>query len=272
MPLAERNKMSLKERFRWLEKYGKVPEDADYGSIDWVLAQKTSWWGKRLDPREFWKDRVVWLDEAAQKAARSHGRFYPPIPCEYTWSKNYAADEGINWGSFELEGPNIHYATSSAEGGFWDMFYKTNPTPPSDLIREQANVASSIMATRYYFEKGGNPGRDTLKTIAEHERIQRQRATQMGYPPESLTDEALYWAYVLNMRKKYEKAPFLPSSLAVDVKLINDPLTTDQLKAANAWKFAYLRRLHRENVDRQYIQAYIKAWSLSEEEVFANRD
>ena len=54
----------------------------------------------------------------------------------------------------------------------------------------------------------------------------------------------------------------------VDTKLITEPLTADQLKAANVWKLAYLQRLRREKTDEQYIQAYLKAWNLTENEVF----
>jgi len=268
LPVAQRDKMSAKERLRWLEKYGQVPEDADYGSIDWVLAQNTSWWGRRLDPNNFWKGRVVWLDDSAQKSAQRHGRFYPPIPYEESWHTNYPGDEGIDWGSFQIESANIHYADSSKERGFWDNFNKTKPTPPSDLIREQGNVASSIMNVRYSYVVGGNPSRLKPKDIASLEGIERHRAAELGYPPESLTDDALYWAYVLKCRQGYAQFPRLPSILMVDTKLITEPLTADQLKAANAWKLAYLQRLRREKTDEQYIQAYLKAWNLTEKEVF----
>lgn len=56
--------------------------------------------------------------------------------------------------------------------------------------------------------------------------------------------------------------------LVVDRKLITEPLMEDQLRAANAWKVAYLQRLRREKVDESYINAYLKAWSLSAAEVF----
>jgi len=59
--------------------------------------------------------------------------------------------------------------------------------------------------------------------------------------------------------------------LAVDSKYITEPLTSDQLKEANAWKVAYLQRLRREKTDESYINAYLEAWNLTEEEVFSEK-
>ncbi|MEY4385366.1 MAG: hypothetical protein RLY20_649 [Verrucomicrobiota bacterium] len=57
-------------------------------------------------------------------------------------------------------------------------------------------------------------------------------------------------------------------SLLVDPKYITEPLAPDQLKAANAWKIAYLQHLRREKTDESYIHAYLKAWNLTEADVF----
>jgi hypothetical protein len=40
------------------------------------------------------------------------------------------------------------------------------------------------------------------------------------------------------------------------------------MRAANAWKIAYLQRLRREKTDESYINAYLQAWNLSATEVF----
>jgi hypothetical protein len=60
------------------------------------------------------------------------------------------------------------------------------------------------------------------------------------------------------------------SSLAVDRKYITEPLTPEQVQAANAWKVAYLQRLRREKVDEQYITAYMQAWKLTPEQVLSS--
>ena len=54
----------------------------------------------------------------------------------------------------------------------------------------------------------------------------------------------------------------------VDPKYITEPLSEEDLRAANAWKVEYLRRLRAEKTDESYINAYMQAWSLSSNEVF----
>ena len=54
----------------------------------------------------------------------------------------------------------------------------------------------------------------------------------------------------------------------VDHKYITEPLSNEDIQAANAWKVAYLRRLRYEKTDESYINAYLKAWGLSSNEVF----
>lgn len=56
--------------------------------------------------------------------------------------------------------------------------------------------------------------------------------------------------------------------LFVDRKYVTEPISEDQIKAANAWKITYLQRLRREKVDESYINAYLKAWKLSTNQVF----
>ena len=76
--MEERLKMSTKERIALLEKLGYIPIPSDI--TDLLLADKTTWWGKRLDPKEFWKGKVIWNDRIAEFEANRRGRGYPPIP------------------------------------------------------------------------------------------------------------------------------------------------------------------------------------------------
>ncbi len=62
------------------------------------------------------------------------------------------------------------------------------------------------------------------------------------------------------------------NNLVVEPKFITDPLTADQIEAACAWKIAYLQRLRSEKVDQSYINAYLKAWKLSPEQVFNSKN
>jgi len=98
---------------------------------------------------------------------------------------------------------------------------------------------------------------------------------ERGYPPELVSEPALYWAYVGSRRQEFaEVIPNTPISKSLlsrtttDPKLITDPLAPDQVSAANAWKIAYLQRLRKENTDESYINSYLKAWNLSAAEVF----
>ena len=254
-PLAERKLMSQRERLKWLERNGEVPKDAINGDIDWQLAQRTSWWGKPLDPKVFWKNQVLWLDKNAEMTARRHGREYPPLPFEDPQLNSHSTND-VASASGGIEGPNIAYHTNDRESAFWTYFKRTHPKPPEVIERAQETTVVDFFSNL-------SP---TLKETLRNEPV------KMNYPPESFTTNALYWAYILKNRKFYEKYTLIPPELAVDSKLITEPLTADQLKAANAWKLVYLQRLRREKADEQYIQAYLKAWNLTEKEVFGQGD
>lgn len=57
--------------------------------------------------------------------------------------------------------------------------------------------------------------------------------------------------------------------LLVETNYVTQPPADEQLRAANAWKVAYLQRLCRENIDESYINAYLQAWNLSADAVFS---
>ncbi len=282
---------------RWweLERLGEVPEsvmrDTKPGEGDWRVAEWTTWWGKPMDPRKFWEGRVIWNDESAQAAARRHGRQYPPIPEQLTnLSRSFPIgsryQEDIVPGSLSggLDGGRVapfHY--TEAESMFWNWFWRTQPKPPSTLEREQFEVAENGLSMRKFLNDKasaqllGNAGKNA-------EGFQKGRALEIGMPPEALDDDALFWAYVMKWREQYSKTvlemealqggrdPFEMvrlRSLAIDRKFITEPLSREQITAANAWKILYLRRLRREKVDESYIGAYLEAWKLSATEVFA---
>ena len=273
---AERAKMSNRERLQWLEKNGQVPEDAEY--MDWYLSQKTSWWGKPLDPKKFWKDRPVWNDKSAVKDAQRHGRLFPPIPTDdprYKDSSRYMTlsdnDTVLRSGGVEVAGYDFH--GTYREGFFWDDFGKTQPKPPEDLDREAEFAAKEFMSA----------SSDSAMTGINVDVIRNQAKNDgkpLNYPPEEFADNALSWTYVVIQRKQYEHylnvgwatnggiiENFLQDS-KVDAKLITTPLSADQFKAANAWKVSYLQRLQKEKVDKSYIDAYRQAWNLPATEVF----
>jgi len=122
---------------------------------------------------------------------------------------------------------------------------------------------------------------------ADSEAFLKRRAQEIGVPTEALTEEALFWAYVMRQRKEYSKelaraALWKPQGngiaegflgrfldrLLVDTNLITNPLAAEQLDAANTWKVAYLQRLRREKTDESYLNAYLAAWKLDRSKVF----
>ena len=268
---GERSRMSDKERLRWLEQLGHVPEDAD--RKDWKLATETSWWGKPLDPQEFWKGKVVWFDEVAKAEAARHGRTYPPIPYDAATlarlnpalMRAYPDEGATSWGQAgpDTDGGTRGTAITSRESAFWVWFARTYPHPPEDIERTQVQVEE--IALRHQ----GN--------ILEHE---KQERISWGYPPEALSEEALFWGYVVNRRREYKAlldAGNPPDSVQIEVfrrTLLVDPayvtgsLTEEQVRTADSWKSAYLQRLRREQTTEPYIGAYLRAWNLSSDQVF----
>ena len=278
--LEDRRSMSWDERLKWLEQNGEVPIDAD--AVDWQLAQQTSWWGKPLNPKEFWKDRVVWLDKSSEDAARRKGRGYPPIPYNDTRFASYENDRDFdNSKMWDVEGANIRFRGTERESVFWTEFIKTKPHPPERLTREQYQIANRMLGSKYRYDQGGNPARANPQRLAQRQQSEIGQAQRLGSPAEALSEDALFWSYVMKQREEYT-AHIAPLSgvnqvaftnwiggLFVDRKYVTEPLTAEQLTAANAWKAVYLQRLRREKVDESYINAYLQSWNLPREAVFS---
>jgi hypothetical protein len=179
--------------------------------------------------------------------------------------------------------PYVRYVGSEREAAFWDLFQKTHPHPPDTIQRWLENEADRY--TRFKYLAAHEPEYAARLRLSD-ESLQRslqaslRDAKQMGYPSEALAEESLQWAYVLAKRTEYAKmcdTLIDPDSrridkffakLCVDKKYIVEPLSDENLKAANAWKIAYLRRLREEKTDESYIKAYLAAWNLSAQEVF----
>ncbi len=118
------------EKVAWLEKLGQVPTNGT--RKDWDLAQRTSWWGKRLDPKEFWKSRVVWCDKSAVATASAHGRIFPPIPYDDPQFHLYS-DQDVPPLHAGSEGDDVNGMYSDREKAFWWEFSKTHPIPPEKI-------------------------------------------------------------------------------------------------------------------------------------------
>src|SRR5579859_4216817 len=137
LAVAGRARLSDTERLIWLERNREVPPDAEY--MDWYLAQKTSWWGKPLDPKTFWTNRVIWNDASALDLARRHGRCYPPIPTgDLKFNQISDQDRVLSGGGVETW--NFDFHANNRETAFWNNFFLIQPKPPADLDREMVQV------------------------------------------------------------------------------------------------------------------------------------
>jgi len=279
----ERLRMNAKERIAVLERLGYVPDNPDMS--DYFYAEKTSWWGNKLDTITFWSNRVVWLDEKATFDARRRGRAYPPIPYdEPAVAHNSDIDEGGDGGYASLDGgwqPGGKF--SDKERIFWDNFQKTHPHPPSNIQRWLDDRADRWLNTKLEMDNNLNTGKSNNRVSRSLDNLlflANRDANDFGYPPECVSPEVFYWNHIMRKRAEYEEFvesgrienpllvdPFF-NRVYVDRTLITEPLTQNQIDTANAWKVAYLNRLRTEKWDESYINAYLDAWDLTEGYVF----
>lgn len=271
-PPKSGTRIKEEQRIAWLEKNGEVPEGSDWR--DFKLAEQTSWWGKPLDSKKFWKGHVIWLDKWAESAARRHGRTFPPMPYEDPTLPHYNENEVIADG-FELDGPGIRYHWTSKERAFWSKFDQSHPLPTEKIERAQLSVAEDYFRGKQL--QGKNPRYHISEQDVENGRsMEIQRQVQFGYPVEAFSDDALLYAYVMKERKQYEEnlnrdpgrgrlVEFQLSRLAVDASYITNHLSGLQRRAAEEWKISYLKRLRSNHTDESYIKAYLKAWDLAPE-------
>ncbi len=277
----ERRMMSPNARIALLEALGCVPIDGE--RVDFFLAEKTSWWGKRLDSAEFWKGRIIWYDDKVQRDAKRHGRAYPPMPYEDpALADRSAEDKQANGNGGESRTPRSFY--SDRESAFWDKFIKTHPHPPEDISSWVKENAMHYQSSKRDFEHPPivDPrygAKLEIKPRPPSFGIDLREAKIFNYPPECINEDTYYWTQVMAKREEYEKdiKPWESSNpnlvdvffktVYVDRKLITEPLTAENIKAANAWKVAYLKRLRAEKWDESYINAYKEAWSLTESDL-----
>ena len=274
----ERVNMSPFAKIALFEKLGHIPKGFDIR--DHVLAERCSWWGKRLDPKEFWKDRVVWYDDEAEWSARSRGRGYPPMPYDDP-SVHDRSDEDMQGDGWTMEARMPRYVVTDRENVFWINFQKTHPNPPEYIQRWLESSADSWLRLNAKIDDNVRTGWSSAeKDLASILKRDLRDAKSFFLPFECVTPEVYQWDHVMRKRIEYEafvasekaeeqsEIDWFFSRVSVDHALIKEPLTQEQMNAANAWKVAYLNRLRSEQWDESYINAYLQAWNLSEEYVF----
>ena len=227
----------------------------------------TMWRCRRLDPVAFWKDRVVWHDDSATFAANRRGRAYPPMPYE-----DPAVLDRIDVDRYGYDDDSPH-AWNERESAFWSKFTRTHPKPPKNIARWMQREADSWLRTKHILENDQEMAKRLKYRASELNAMLNsdlENAADLGYPKEGVSPETYHWDHVMRKRIEYEELMNGPwadnatrvesffSNVYVDKKLITEPLTADDIKAANAWKVAYLRRLRAEKWDESYINAYLK--------------
>jgi hypothetical protein len=168
------------------------------------------------------------------------------------------------------EGDSVAFHLTERERVFWSDFENTHPRPPDELERKQLEIEADLLASKKWTGINQNIISGILKS-------EKEDAIRQNFPPEAFSDDALHWAQLANWGQQYENT--LQSAGAdaaranvrissADLNELTNARTTESIKAANAWKIAYLQRLKRENVDASYISAYLQAWNLSSNDVF----
>lgn len=266
------NRVSTSLRLAELEKLGSVPIDGTFS--DWQLAQRTSWWGKPVDPNEFWQDRVVWLDRRTFRDAHAYGRKCPPIPvdADVSWLHIYR-DDKESTGARSLDDTGPSFWGNSGEWAFWNRWALEHPRPPAAIEKKQLELAEFLVATRHDFEHGKNYARHTARSLKDGEESICQEAIELGYPPEAFNISALLHAHTQAKRLEYrqlceqgrerdgELSERFRKKLYISEEAILRP---DVISTNDSWRILYLKRLRAEGTDESYISAYLDAWSLDE--------
>ncbi len=228
------------------------------------------------DPAVFWSNRVVWLDREVMKAATDHGRAYPPMPYVDPEAMAIAPTPlGHHVESLDIVVPRLK--GNNRERWFWDKFSRTHPHPPDYLdalfVSESMSSGDSLLTAK----KNGDP-RWTSKTPGGLG-SRRRDYPKMGIPIEMLDAESLAaCCHLIKGDKPYNASSFrLSQQLAAGtIPAVEEFLergfedaseVESELKTAYAWRTKYVRRLRREGTDESYIEAYKKAWNLSEDDL-----
>jgi len=253
-----------------LEKLGHVPENTT--GNDWSEAERTTWWGKPLDPKEFWKDRPVWLDKSARWAAESHGRTLPPPPFDDPTLPQYVNEPHNRFGqNVDAVGPNL--VSDQRENAFWAKWEPQLPRCPEDISGQQEKVAIRLVSDEVDF-KGTNPFRDTAQSLKRTREVLVERSIREGFSRELFDVNVLYAVYVLRARREYGQdvqrgwphMRSLDDRLAVAKGVVPENILIANEKGleriVNDARTKYLERLSKEAKNLSYVQAYKKAWGL----------
>lgn len=266
------------------------PYQTDPGAVGWNEPlgkprggfETNTWWGKPMNPAEFWKGKTVWLDTQCLTALRQRGRTSPPPAFDdvFLSLSNYCV--WVADGS-----PKALTNICDAEYNWWNRWVGLLPRTPADIAWWHAHQAEEYMSRNPPQGGAAEEDRPSRLKRATEELTKwldgsAEDALREGWPIEALDDQALYWAYVRAKRIAYaeecaiakriddeeRKLAFLGrfrERLSVDFDVVGRPVTEAEDKLADEWKRRYIKRLVREETDRTYIESYCKTWGLNAE-------
>ena len=169
----------------------------------------------------------------------------------------------------------LHY--NDREVAFWKKLPRAHRDVLSGLGSWQLGAAGQVLDMRREYKSGA-----TEEQWNQLYNTQYRAPMKHGFPTEAFGDDALLWCYVVNKRRDYQELvrqghgtndvaiEKFKQELPVDAKYLTEPPDAEVQKRANAWKFAYLRRLRSQKIHEPYMDAYLKAWNLNPGEVFTN--
>ena len=262
---------------------------AELISLPWTRekafqAQHEPWWGRPFNPVLFWEGHPVWMDDESVLLANRHGRVYPPVPIQYAAkvpSKQLVSDNS----TIEYRMPLAYY--TQEEQTFWRNFNNRNPHPPESIDRWLQRWGTDRVLSTKRVDAKLPDGREIKKTTIPLPKepqstveAARSSAKNLNMPFEAATEFALYWEYVRGMRFEYEKESQISKTTGSELnlksffdrlecpsELVRQPPSDEEIRVTNGWRIEYLRRLRREGTDESYIEAYKKAWNLSEDDL-----
>ena len=249
-----------------LEREGRAPKWADPAVLR--LAMRCTWWGRPLEPREFWSDKPMWQGMTVADDAHRQGRLHPPIPFDgLPRGAGGGARETLSRGDLDSEQAVMLY--SAEEAAFWSRWGRILPEHPDDIARAQ--VRHLWHRARSYEEALGLDG--VAVKGADRVEIPLPR-TYGAYPAEAFSPDAVMGAIVAKRRSEYRRLQsqgitddvgikrLMQAGFALPMELVEHDPTADEKARYDAWKYDYLDRLRREGWSEVNIDAYASYWTL----------